>query len=370
MKRIIRNSFFILFAALLLGGLKIQTNACAAVQWRDMCESEVLSKTKIKLHWKPQQKVDGYIIYRSQVIKDEKKTARKKLATLSSETTSFVDKVKYQKRYCYEMVAFTKKGKIKTAKFKDYCYTYAGVAKVLWDEYLSSDAVTTPKSIHLLYGGDSEGLFPEKYEIYRSETNSNYKKIATVKAKENYWASQYIDKKVTSGVSYYYKVRGVKSAGGKKIYGKYSTPILLSAVNSVGTFQMKVMTPNTETTTSLDLMLTSDIGNAVLQLDEKYAWDASFWNNTQNIQLDKYLYSLDGQNWKPFTDGPLVVKPGETFYLRFTDKNDKAFSNPAYDGNYCQLRFYDMTYNRLTCYMILDFKKNTGTVEVNGEYYH
>lgn len=359
-----------MLTALLLIGLNMKTDARAAVQWRSMCEPEVLSKTKIKLNLKLQKKIDGYIVYRSTVYKDGERSARKKLATLPSGTKSFTDKVKYQKRYYYELVAFTQKGKTKTKKYKDCCYAYAGIAQIIWDEYLHCDAITTPKSIRLLYGGNSEGLFPEKYEIYRSETNSNYKKIATVKAKDNHWASRYTDKKVKTGASYYYKVRGVKVVGGKKNYGKYSTPMLLSAVNSVGIFQMEVLTPDTETITSLDIKLTSDKGNSVLQLDKKYAWDAYFWNNTLDVQLDKYFYSLDGQNWQPFTDEPIIVKPGETFYLRFTDKNDKAFSNPAYHKNYCKLRFYDMTYNQLTCYMVFDFEKNTGTVEVNGEYYH
>ena len=44
---------------------------------------------------------------------------------------------------------------------------------------------------------------------------------------------------------------------GKKIYGKYSMPILLSAVNSKGKVQTEILTPQAEAVTSLDILLTS-----------------------------------------------------------------------------------------------------------------
>ena len=58
-----------------------------------------------------------------------------------------------------------------------------------------------------------------KYEIYRStKKSSGYKKIATTSK------TKYIDKKVSKGKRYYYKVRAIRDKGAGKIRTSYTSP--------------------------------------------------------------------------------------------------------------------------------------------------
>lgn len=375
MKRIVRNVLFIMVMAVLFSGLGIKMSVQAAAQYKDMCKSEVLTKTKVKISWKKQKGVSGYTIYRSVCQKDGTFGSSKKIATVSSDKKSYTDKGTYKKSYKYEVVAFSKKSGIKTAKYRGDCYVYMGVGRSDWYENLISDAVTTPNSIQLVFYMDSYGLKPTECEIYRSKTKNDFKKIATVAAKKRNWGGAYTDKKVQYGESYYYKVRAVKKNGNKKIYGKFSDSIMLSAVKSEGECQVKLLTPKADTVASFDVMITSMDGNAEIHLKDKDLWNIDYCYKNQNgesnnTELKVVSYSLDGEEWKEFTDEMVSVKPEGKIYLRFADVNGKAIVHPESNVKNVELGIYDMEYNNLTCYMRMDFSKNTATVSCNLEYYH
>lgn len=334
------------------------------------CESKVTAKTSVKINWKKQKGADGYRVYRSVQLKNDNWSKAKKIATLPSTQTSIEDKAKYKKTYKYEIVSFSKNGKKTKAEFTDFCFVYMGVGQADWDDYLYCDAITAPDSIKLIYHGDYYGMKPDTYEIYRSTTTKNFKKIASVKSQQDTWAGTYIDKKVTYKTSYYYKVRAFKKMNGKKIYGKYSNPVLLSAVNSTGMFQTEILTPKTETVTSLDILLTSNKGNADTILDARHVWDISCWSADNGNRQLTCSYSLDGTEWKNFSEETIIIKPDEKIYLRFKSEDDIAFPHPAYTSNEYRLYLYDLSYNRTTSYLTVDFGTNIGMVRVNGENYH
>lgn len=54
------------------------------------------------------------------------------------------------------------------------------------------------------------------YQVYRAAKNGKYKKVKTTKA------TSWTNKKLTTGRSYYYKVRAYKKQGGKNLYSKFS----------------------------------------------------------------------------------------------------------------------------------------------------
>lgn len=373
MKQIFRNGLFIMLAAMLLGGLGMHTTGQAAARWKNICEPKVIAKKKVKLNLKKKNNISGYTIYRSELLRrePEKWSAKKKIATLSANKKSFTDKTTYKKWYKYELVAFKNKGKKKIRKYFDTQYVYMGVGQAQWDEYLSCDGITTPKSIELEYNVDSNGMMPERYDIYRSKTGKKYKKIASVKPPKKHWGAKYTDKNVVPGESYYYKVRASKVVGKKRIYGKYSSPILRSAVNSDGKYQAEFLTPETEMITSFDMVLTSDVGNATLYLDSDHLLDTYCqYEGRDNVPLRISHYSYDGKLWHEVTKESIVVKPGEKVYLRFMSEDKKEFLHPAFAAEGSYLYVSDMTYNRLTCTLRIDFKKKEGIVHVNGEYYH
>lgn len=373
MKSHIRNVLFTFLAAILLSGLTITADAKAAPKYKNMNLSvTVKTKTDVKISWNKQKGSDGYKVYRSEQIKEDKWSKAKKIATLPSTQASLTNKADYKKKYRYDIVSFSKKGKKTKQELTDFCFAYVGVGQADWDTYLHCDAVTTPDSIRLLFhAGYWQGMKPDTYEIYRSKSKKDFKKIASVKqTKSNFGSNIYVDKKVTYQSSYYYKVRAFKILNGKKLYGKFSRPMLLSAVNSEGKFQVNVLTPQAESITSLDILLTSEKGNADAILNSKYVWDASCWSQTGGSVQFKYFYSLDGKEWKTFSEEAVILKPEGKIYIRFESEEGKAFPHPAVIKEKYDLSLYDLSYNRLTCYLKVNLITNTGTVQTNGEYYH
>ena len=182
MKKIIRYGFFILFSILFCNGICTGPEAHAAPKYKDMhCEKEVTTKTDVKIKWRKQKNTSGYLVYRSLQLKEDTWSKAKKIATLPSDKTSLSDKTEYKKTYKYEIISYTKKGKKIKKEFTDYFFVYMGVGQADWTEYFNCEAVTTPDSIELQYAGNYYGMMPDTYEIYRSKTKKNFKKIASVK---------------------------------------------------------------------------------------------------------------------------------------------------------------------------------------------
>ncbi len=163
---------------------------------------------KLKVSWKAVPGAEQYIIYRS----TSKKGTYEKVRTIGNiATTSWTDtKVSTGKTYYYKMKATVKmSGGSKTGK--------ASAA-------VSGRAV--PSAVRLKIATPSAGqvkLSWEKaagadgYEVYRSTSgNGTYKKVKVISKGS---VKTYTEKGLTSGKTYYYKVRVFCKVNGKKVYG-------------------------------------------------------------------------------------------------------------------------------------------------------
>ncbi len=84
---------------------------------------------------------------------------------------------------------------------------------------------TTYNSITIKWGS-MKGV--EGYKVLRATSiNGKYKTVATVKGKSNH---SYINKKLSAGTNYYYKVCAYKTVNGKKVNGLASEPLQISVV--------------------------------------------------------------------------------------------------------------------------------------------
>ena len=69
----------------------------------------------------------------------------------------------------------------------------------------------------------SKGYKVDRFEIYRSvKKNSGYGKKAFFATKDGSWSKYLNTKELKKGKTYYYKLRGVRTIGGKKYYTKWS----------------------------------------------------------------------------------------------------------------------------------------------------
>lgn len=330
-------------------------------------EATVKSKTKIQIKWKTKKKVSQIRIFRTNK-KNWESVTLKKIATLSGKKKSYTDKVTFNKNYAYKICAYQKKGKKYKKVGSTSCWQFTGVAPVAWDEYSFCDAVTTPKEIPLEGSVDGLGMKPDGFQIYRGTDKKNLKKIKTIKKKQ-FWF-RYKDKTVKSHETYYYKVRAFKTIGKKKYYGAFSNIERHSAINHEGKYQVKVVTKEGDAIPSLITCLTSDSGNGDLvfeggccgTLDTDSLGVMSIWA-TQ--------YSYDGEKWYSLENKRVVLKAGQSIYLKWEEADGKPFrfntEGECAEIEGCNVK-YD--YDGLSYLFSIDFKKLVARVCVDGEMYH
>lgn len=165
---------------------------------------------QVKLTWKKAAGASGYEIYRS-----KKSTGGfKKIATVSSAKTSYTDKkLTTGTTYYYRIRAYRKNSGITT--------------KGPWTLVKKAKPVPKKTTITASYKNYSTVSIKWKkvtgangYTIYRSASkNGKYVKLTTVKGVSK---TSYTDKKLSTGKTYYYKVKAYRNVDGKKIYGGFS----------------------------------------------------------------------------------------------------------------------------------------------------
>ena len=135
--------------------------------------------------------------------------------------------------YFFEIVGCVKQdGKLKNVIY-DYYYCYTGLSTVGWTDYAASDAPCSPEGITLWYGCWDDGLPISGYELYRREDGSD---DWTMLAKTAPDETDYEDKEIEAGKTYYYRVRAYGTYNGETIYSEYSDEMMRSAVNMEGSF--------------------------------------------------------------------------------------------------------------------------------------
>lgn len=177
----------------------------------------LLSSGNVKLKWKKNEGVTGYVIYRATspngTYKKVKtiKGANKLTVTLKGFTGS--------KPYYYKIRAY------KTISGKNVYGEYSGVRTCGPEKVSSVKAkACSGRKVRLTWKrtGSTAG-----YEIYRAtKKNGTYKKIKTItKAK----TVSYTDKSLKKGRTYYYKIKAYRTIKGKKVYGPCSSVVSAKA---------------------------------------------------------------------------------------------------------------------------------------------
>lgn len=170
-------------------------------------KATINSHSSVRISWK-KQNVAGYKIYRS----TKKSSGYKCVKTTSS--TSWTDKgLKTNKTYYYKIKAYSKFGK-KTKKSSKY----SAVVK-------AKPYIDTPGSVKVSVAGNrslkiswNKSKYAKSYQIYRATSkNGKYKKIKTTSS------TSYTNSGLTTGKTYYYKVRAYNKVGKKTYYSCYSS---------------------------------------------------------------------------------------------------------------------------------------------------
>ena len=167
---------------------------------------------QMKVSWNAVPGAEKYMIYRS-TSKDGSYTKVKTISNVS--TTSWTDKdVKTGKTYYYKMKAVVTTNKTVTSGYSAVKSAKCVPAKP------GSVKVTSPNKKQLKVSWKKVSG-ASGYEVYRATSkDGKYTKVKTIgKGK----TVTYTDKKVSSGKTYYYKVRSYRTVNGKKVYSGYSS---------------------------------------------------------------------------------------------------------------------------------------------------
>lgn len=352
------------------------TTVYGRTPWHDV-DAVTQSRNSIKLSWK-KKSVTQYRIYRASVKTNGKPGKFKKIATISGKKKSYTDKVSYKKYYEYRVDGYKKKGKKYIKKCSGKVPAKSWVADVVWGDYMPQEAKVTPKSISFdaYY---SLGLEPTGCEIYRSTDGKKYKKLNVVKRKKISPGIiiEYVDKKVNKGQSYYYKLRSYRILKGKKYYGKYTSPLRMTAVNEVGQYKLRVLTPESPAVSELTVCVTSDEDNADLNITVKSVnravlggfeeKDGSLFYLKEDLILSKYSY--DNKTWHQAGREDIVVKPKQSIYLQFVSKKGGDFAYQVSDKQSAELTLSDVEYNNFCSLFTICPNENMAQAYLDGEKY-
>lgn len=176
-------------------------------------KTESTAYNKIKVSWSKMPDVHGYEIYRST---SSSGTYSKVGTVTSGSTLNYTNsKVTTGKTYYYKVRAYkTVSGK------KIYSpYTKNSSGKAIPSTPSSLTAKKASNSSATLTWGKIDGA--SGYEVYRSTSKTGtYSKQGTI---TNGSTLSYTNKNLSTGKTYYYKVRAYRTVDGKKVYGNYSS---------------------------------------------------------------------------------------------------------------------------------------------------
>ena len=171
------------------------------------------SYSSVKITWKKADRASGYEILRS----TSSKGTYRRVATVS--TTSYTNKsLTCGRTYYYKIVpcgTYTFEGETKTVKGAESAVVSA------------RPSLGRPSTLKLTAGKKqvtvrwSRVSGASGYKVYRStKKSSGYKLVKTVKGSSTV---KYVNKKLTKGKRYYYKVRAYRTVSGKTVYGSLTS---------------------------------------------------------------------------------------------------------------------------------------------------
>lgn len=290
----------------------------------------------MKLTWKKNKKVSYYKIYRYKIKRSEdieyldliEKKKYKKIATTKNKKSYNDKKVKRNKWYAYYINGYKKrKGKDKliysTYENKLDPYEYVGLDKPeLYNAGCGESNENTINKLYLVAMFDF-GATPQKVMVYRKANGEKkYKKIATYKVKKNAYQLEFVDKTVTPGKTYSYKVRSYRKYKKKKYYSKYSQVERISALNLVGKYKVDCLTPAGEVDTFRFKMTGKDKYNGDLTVmpankDYYYSYTYTEAKNKPFWSYDCHInsYSTDGVTWKAIPQKGVILKGTNSLFF-------------------------------------------------------
>ncbi len=149
----------------------------------------------------------GYTIYRAA----SKKGTYAKIATLSKSGTYIDTKRTTGKTYYYKVKAYNSKSSYSTLSGYKYIKVIPSTPSTTLYNKVAKQVAVSWKNINGATG----------YQIYRATSkNGKYSKVATKSSK---YEPNWIDKKVSKGKRYYYKIRAYVKKGSTYTYSNYST---------------------------------------------------------------------------------------------------------------------------------------------------
>lgn len=384
-----RKSMTALLLALILtaGCLLPDISASASVNWLNLTMS-VNNKYEVKIKWN-KKSVDKYTIYRATYdSKSGDLSKYKKIASLSGEKSSYVDKkVKKNTLYYYVLKGY-RNSKL---KYRGENSVTAGLADSAWDEYIFTSGAFSPTELSLV-GYTYAGMKPDGFKIYRSENGSPFKRIKTVKPKSGSYGLEYVDKTVEPGHTYSYKFRTYKVIGNQTIYGPYSEVCTASAVHAVGHYTSEIIAKEGKVKSIILKLIPDDPYNGTLGLstytngifvcggdDIRYIDPLSDFSDNEDVQYSVCLhasqYSLDGKNWTRLkhtqkqisSEGPIYIKLQK--YASEDGSIDSFYYEPSKYEAALFTSFYP-PYRNLPAYMSIDVKTGITSMGLNYEYIH
>lgn len=198
---------------------------------------------------------------------------------------------------------------------------YTGSVKIAYEIKLKKPAVSLSKSYNRVNVKWNDVKGAHAYQIYRSTSkDSGYKRIATVNSVDD---TVYVDKNVSLGVRYYYKIRAYRTVDDKKVYSSYS---------SIKNVVVRVATPTVKSVlrtsyNSLEIKWSTVSGATGYRLYRSTSEDGKY----------EQVKTLAGNDNTTYVDKGLVC--GRTYYykVRAYRKVDGTkyfglFANP--EGNY------------------------------------
>lgn len=261
----------------------------------------ILSNTtnSLKIRWDKEYGVTGYRIYRS-TSKDGKYT---KVATVSNKSSNtYTDGGLISgKTYYYKIRAYKTVGNENL--YGDYSNAFYGKTK-----YPSQVKNLKQNSSYrtLIKLSWDKASYASGYRVYRATSkDGTYKKIGELSGGTN---TNFTDKNVSTGKTYYYKVRAYRKVGNSRDYGSYSTKLKASTkcntpVITVSSTSSK-NTGNTTKTGKVKISwkkITGAYGYAVYRADSK----TGSYKRIKTVTSGSTLNTID--------EG---LKTGKTYYYK------------------------------------------------------
>ena len=174
----------------------------------EISEIEQLSSTSVKITWTPVEKATGYKLYRA----EEENGTYSCIKAITDDLSTSSYNLTAEKYYYYKVAAYVDEdGTTHTAPMSSAEGIYVtNLAKPT----ISGMEQSSATALTLKWGTVSNAV---GYEVFLAESEDGaYERVATTTSKS------FSNTELTTGNTYYYKVRAYKTVDGKKAYGPFS----------------------------------------------------------------------------------------------------------------------------------------------------